>query len=153
MERKFSKLFVGMDVHKQSIDLATGEAQGEVRHYGTIGGDLAALARVVRKLESQGRELVFVYEAGPCGLVIYRWLTSRGHECWVLAPSMTPRQASDRIKTDRRDCLKLCRLARAGELSPVYVPDAADEAMRDLVRTRPGGHPNSPSDGHFKIPQ
>jgi len=133
---KSSKLFVGMDVHKDSIDLATGEERGEVRHHGAIGGDLAALGRAVRKLESLGKRLVFVYEAGPCGFVIYRFLRARGHECWVVAPSMTPRQASDRVKTDRRDCLKLCRLARAGELTPIYVPDAADEAMRDLVRTR-----------------
>jgi len=133
---KSSKLFVGMDVHKDSIDLATGEERGEVRHHGAIGGDLAALSRAVRKLESLGKRLVFVYEAGPCGFVIYRFLRARGHECWVVAPSMTPRQASDRVKTDRRDCLKLCRLARAGELTPIYVPDAADEAMRDLVRTR-----------------
>jgi transposase len=90
----------------------------------------------VRKLESLGKALVFVYEAGPCGFVIYRFLRARGHECWVVAPSLTPRQGSDRIKTDRRDCLKLTRLARAGELTPIYAPDAADEAMRDLVRTR-----------------
>ena len=97
---KSSKLFVGMDVHKDSIDLATGEARGEVRHYGAIGGDLAALSRAVRKLESLGKTLVFVYEAGPCGFVIYRFLRMRGHECWVVAPSMTPRQGSDRVKTD-----------------------------------------------------
>jgi transposase len=133
---KSSKLFVGMDVHKDSIDLATGEEHGEVRHYGRIGGERVWLTRAVRKLESLGRQLVFVYEAGPCGFVIYRFLQARGHECWVVAPSMTPRQSADRVKTDRRDCLKLTRLARAGELTPIYVPDEADEAMRDLVRTR-----------------
>ena len=83
-----------------------------------------------------GRPLVFVYEAGPCGFGIYRMLKARGHECWVVAPSNTPRRVRDRIKTDRRDSLKLAGLARAGELTPIYVPDPADEAMRDLVRTR-----------------
>ena len=67
---KSSKVFVGMAVHKDSIDLATGEERGEVRHHGAIGGDLAALSRAVRKLESLGKKLVFVYEAGPCGFVI-----------------------------------------------------------------------------------
>ena len=130
------KLFVGMDVHKDSIDLSVAEERGEVRHYGRIGGDSAALSKAVRKLESLGKSLVFVYEAGPCGFVIYRTLMARGHQCWVVAPSETPRRGSDRIKTDRRDSLKLAGLARAGELSPIYVPDSADEAMRDLVRAR-----------------
>jgi len=110
----------------------------QVRHYGAIGGELAAVARLARKLESAGGgPLVFVYEAGPCGFGLYRMLRERGHECWVVSPGLTPRSNADRVKTDRRDSLKLCRgLARAGELTPIHVPDALDEAMRDLVRTR-----------------
>jgi len=125
-----------MDVHKESIDLAVAEEGGEVRHHGQIGGDMNALWRAVRKLESSGRELVFVYEAGPCGFGVYRGLIARGHACWVVAPSNTPRRVRDRIKTDRRDSLKLAGLARAGELTSIYVPDVRDEAMRDLVRSR-----------------
>jgi transposase len=134
---KSSKLFVGMDVHKDSIDVGIGEANGgEVQHYGAIGGDLGAVARLARKLESRGQGLLFVYEAGPCGFGIYRLLRRRGHECWVVSPGLTPRSNADRVKTDRRDALKLARLARAGELVPLHVPDERDEAMRDLVRTR-----------------
>jgi len=136
MGRQFSKLYVGMDVNKESIDIALAEEGGEVCHHGRIGGDMNALRRAVRKLDSLGRELVFVYEAGPCGYGIYRDLTARGHACWVVAPSNTPRRVSDRIKTDRRDSVKLAGLARAGELTPIYVPDVRDEAMRDLVRSR-----------------
>jgi transposase len=130
-------LFVGMDVRKESIDVATGvEAGGEVRHYGAIGGDRAAVARLAKKMESTGQRLVFVYEAGPCGFGIYRLLRGRGHECWVVSPGLTPRSNADRVKTDRRDALKLARLARAGELTPIHVPDETDEAMRNLVRAR-----------------
>lgn len=136
--RKSSKLFVGMDVHKDSIDVATGdEGAGEVRHFGAIGGELAAVGRLCRKLESNGNKVLhFVYEAGPCGFGLYRMLRARGHECWVVSPGMTPRSNADRVKTDRRDALKLARLARAGELTPIHVPDEADEAVRDLVRAR-----------------
>jgi len=134
--RKSSKVFVGMDVHKESIDITLAEAPGEVRRWGQIGGDRAALEKGVRKLESLGKTLHFVYEAGPCGFWIERWIRARGHECWVVSPSLIPQKSADRIKTDRRDSEKIARMARAGELTPIYVPEVADEALRDLVRAR-----------------
>jgi transposase len=130
--------FVGMDVHKNSINIAIAQRgrNGEVRNYGKIDGTLEALDKVVRKLVSKGGRLHFVYEAGPCGYEVYRHLTAKGYDCAVVAPSRIPRKSGDRIKNDRRDACMLARLDRAGELTPVYVPFAEDEAIRDLTRAR-----------------
>jgi len=135
---KHSIIFVGLDVHKDSIEIALADdgRNGDVRLYGSIGGDIAALDKAIRRFHRSGVELRFVYEAGPCGYEIYRHLNAEGFHCDVIAPSMTPKRSGDRVKTDRRDALTLARLYRAGELTPVYVPREDDEAMRDLVRGR-----------------
>src|SRR6202171_4631173 len=130
--------YVGLDVHKESIvvAVAAGGLRGEVREYGRIANTAAALDRLMRKLSGEGVWLRFCYEAGPCGYGIQRHLSAHGHECMVVAPSLIPKRAGDRVKTDRRDAARLARLHRAGELTAVWVPDAAHEAMRDLVRAR-----------------
>jgi transposase len=135
---KHSITVVGMDVHKDSIEIVIAETTGtqEVRHYGKINGDMTSLDKAVRKLKSTSRELHFVYEAGPCGYEIYRHLSKQGFTCVVVAPSKTPKKSGDRIKNDRRDAQTLARLYRAGELTPIYVPKEDDEAMRDLTRAR-----------------
>jgi transposase len=130
-------LYVGLDVHKESIVVATApEGDTAAELHGKIGGTLEALDKLIRKLARPELELRFVYEAGPCGYVIYRHLKQRKYDCQVIAPSLIPTKASDRVKTDRRDARQLARLFRAGELTAIYVPDEEDEAVRDLVRAR-----------------
>ena len=121
--RKTTTLFVGMDVHKDSITVAYAEEDraAEPVELGAIGTRQCDIDKLIRKLRSKAGTLVFVYEAGPCGYWLYRYLKRQDLACWVVAPSMIPKRSGDRVKTDRRDALKLARLARAGELKSVYV--------------------------------
>lgn len=133
------EMYVGLDVHKDTITVALADANGrEARLFGTIDNNTAALDRLLRKLTAAhpGRRWIFAYEAGPCGYPLARRLRRLGHVCRVIAPSLIPRRAGDRVKTDRRDALQLARLLRAGELTEVCVPDEELEALRDLSRAR-----------------
>ncbi len=130
--------FIGLDTHKETIAVAIAEDRrdGEVRYYGQIANEPMAVLKLVKKLAGNYSKLFFCYEAGPCGYALQRQLTGLGHECVVIAPSHTPTKKGVRVKNDRRDALELARLHRAGDLTPIWVPDEAHEAMRDLVRTR-----------------
>ena len=133
-----STLHVGLDVHKESIAVAYATEDGVTAPvpFGTIGTRQCDIDALVRKLQSKSGRLVFVYEAGPCGYWLYRYLTKKALTCVVVAPSLIPRKPGDRVKTDKRDALTLARLARSGDLTPVYVPAVPDEAVRDLARAR-----------------
>jgi transposase len=129
--------YIGLDVHKDSIAVSIAPQNStEVRRYGIIGGTLQAVDNLLKKLAKPELELRWVYEAGPCGFVICRHLRSKGIHCDLVSPSLIPKKASDRIKTDRRDADQLARLYRAGELTPIHIPDQEDEAIRDLIRAR-----------------
>ena len=129
--------YIGLDVHKETIAVSIAPQNStEVRRYGIIGGTLDAIDKLVKKLAAENVELHLAYEAGPCGFVLCRHLRNRGFVCEVIAPSLIPRKASDKVKTDRRDADQLARLFRAGELTSIHVPDQEDEAIRDLVRAR-----------------
>ncbi len=127
--------FVGLDVHAETIAVAIAEQDGEIRSLGVIANREESVRKLVRKLGTL-EELRFCYEAGPTGYVLYWQLTRMGAKCEVLAPTLVPVKPGDRVKTDRRDALKLARNYRAGELTAVWVPDAAHEALRDVVRAR-----------------
>jgi len=128
--------FVGLDVHKETIAVAVAESDGRVESLGTIENSPEAVRRLVKRLREKKAELRFCYEAGPTGYVLYWQLTTLGMKCAVIAPSLIPVKSGDRVKTDRRDAVKLARLYRAGELTAVWVPTPEHEALRDLVRTR-----------------
>lgn len=133
---QFTK-FVGVVVHKATIAVSVAESGGgEVRYLGEIANTVEALARLVRQLRKGEAALTFCYEAGPCGYGIHRQLTEMGWDCQVVAPSLIPKKAGDRVQTDRRDSMMLARLHRAGELTAVWVPDYVQEGLRDLTRAR-----------------
>ena len=133
-----STLYVGMDVHKESIAVASvaQEHGAEVVSLGTIGTRHCDLDKLLRQLQSKSKQLVFVYEAGPCGSWLSRSLMNKGYVCWVVAPSLMPKKPGDRVTTDRRDARQLARLMRSGDLTPVSVPALDDAAIRDLSRAR-----------------
>ena len=127
-------LYVGLDVHKDSITVAYALGSGEVEVLGKIGTTKADIDRLCKRLQSKASRICVVYEAGPCGYGLYRQLLQKGFDCMVCAPSLIPKKPGERVKTDRRDAVKLVRLLRAGDLSAVYVPTVDDEAFRDLAR-------------------
>lgn len=128
-------VFVGMDVHAETIAVAVAQGREQARSLGTIANRPEAVRRVLGKLGKPGK-LKVCYEAGPTGYALYWELTRMGIHCDVIAPSLVPTKAGERIKTDRRDAEKLARSYRSGDLTAVWVPDARHEALRDLVRAR-----------------
>ena len=133
-----TEVFVGIDVAKSRnvVAIADGERGGEVRFLGEVDASPDAMRRVVQRIAAKHERAHFCYEAGPTGYGLHRLITGMGHLCDVVAPSLIPRRAGDRVKTNRRDAIGLAKLLRAGELTPVWVPDEGHEAMRDLVRAR-----------------
>jgi transposase len=130
-------LAVGLDVHKDTIAVAVAEPGGEARYLKTISHDLHAVEKLVAELRQRGRhQLKVCYEAGPTGFVLARRLLAWGIECEVVAPSLIPKGSGEKVKTDKRDAVRLARLLRAGELTAVKIPDERDEAIRDLCRAR-----------------
>lgn len=128
--------FLGLDAHALTIAVAIAEEVGAPSEYGVIANDPSTVRRLIGRLGGPGVRLVACYEAGPTGYALHRHLQALGVDCMVVAPSLVPTRSGDRVKTDRRDALKLARLLRSGDLTPVWVPDQEHEALRDLVRAR-----------------
>ena len=133
--KKFTK-YIGLDVHKNTITVAVAEPTGVPQIWGTIENTPLAVDRLLKQLGRPNHKLKVWYEAGPCGYGIYRQVRKLGHECEVVAPSLIPRQAGARVKTDHRDALQIVGQGRAEQLTAVWVPDEGQEAMRDLSRAR-----------------
>ena len=137
---KHNILFIGLDTHKEFVEVAYIEDQRGTQpiHHGRIPSSKIAIKKLIRQFESKypSATLHFVYEAGPCGYWIYRLITSLGHCCYVVAPSLIPKKPGERVKTDKRDALKLAKLLKSEDLTPIYVPEPEDEAIRDLSRAR-----------------
>ena len=131
-------LDVGMDVHKDSLAVASvaEDHPPDVVFLGAMGTRPCHSDPLLRQLPSNSQHLVFVYEASPCGYGLSRDLTKKGHVCWGVAPSLIPQKAGDRVNAERRDAVPRARLMRSGDLTPVSVPQVADEAIRDLSRAR-----------------
>src|ERR1700751_3062242 len=124
-----STLYVGLDVHKDSITVAYATGLDEVELFGKIGTTQSEVDRLCKRLQSKARHVHVVYEAGPCGYGLNRRLLEKGFDSMVCAPSLIPRKPGDRVKTDRRDAFKLVRSLRAGDLSAVHVPTVEDEQL------------------------
>ena len=136
MHQQRTLRYLGLDVHKASISVAIAEESGAPTTYGRIPNEPAGIRTLMTRLGGPGIELRVAYEAGPTGYALHRQLTRLGIACLVVAPSLIPRQPGNKVKTDRRDALQLARLLRSGDLTPVWVPDEAHEALRSLVRAR-----------------
>lgn len=131
--------YIGLDVHKETIAVAVAECgRGQPEYQGDIKNRPKTVAKLLARLSEQygGEQLLFSYEAGPCGYGLYRQILASGHACEVVAPSLIPRKPGERVKTDRRDALNLARLSRTGDLTAVWVPGEEQEAIRDLTRAR-----------------
>ncbi|SQD77599.1 transposase [Moritella yayanosii] len=137
---KHNIVFIGMDTHKSFIEVAYIEDVRGVKpiHLGKNPSTKQSVIKLVRRFESKypHATLHFVYEAGPCGYWIYRLITSIGHCCYVIAPSLIPKKPGDKIKTDKRDAMNLAKLLKSEDLTAIYVPEPEDEAVRDLSRAR-----------------
>ena len=133
--RESTTRWVGLDVHAETISVAVAEEDGSVQFFGKIPNRSESVAKLLKKL-GPSKTLRACYEAGPCGYALYWELEKRGVACAVVAPTLIPMRAGDRVKTDRRDAERLARLHRSGELTAVWVPSREHEALRDLVRAR-----------------
>jgi len=133
-------VFIGLDTHKEQtqVSYTLDHRTAEVNDLGRIQTTKSGFVKLARQLQSKypHATLHFVYEAGPCGYWIYRLLTSLGHCCFLVAPSLIPKKPGDRVKTDKRDAQNLARLLKNNDLDPIYVPEPEDEAVRYLSRPR-----------------